>query len=455
MESHIFRQYDIRGIVGLDLDPGVTEAVGRAFASHVRAATNSENPRIAVGCDNRVSSPELAAGLISGITAAGADVLDIGTVPTPVLYWAECAYGTDAAVQITGSHNPPEWNGIKLTCGRAALYGDAIQELYGRIMHKTVDTGVGNVERKEVLDEYIEDIAGRFTLERPMKVAVDCGNGSGALVAEKLFKALGVEVTPLFCDSDGTFPNHHPDPTVDANLEDLIATVCAGSHDLGVAFDGDADRLGAVDEDGQIVRGDLLLLLFGLDLLDRKGPGQRLVFDVKCSQALPEVFEARGGEPIMWKTGHSLQKVKMKEAGALLAGELSGHIMVADEYYGFDDALYDACRLIWILSCSQRSLGERVSDFPAYVSTAEIRIDVTEDQKWVVVEAAVEYFRSHYDVIDVDGVRVLFGDGWALLRTSNTQPVIVARFEARTKERLEEIRTIVADWLEGQGIVLP
>ena len=455
MESHIFRQYDIRGIVGTELDPTVTESVGHAFASHVRATRNSERPRIAVGCDNRVSSPGLAAGLIRGITAAGADVLDIGAVPTPVLYWAECAYGTDAAVQITGSHNPPEWNGVKLTCGREALYGDAIQELYGRIMHGKVDTGEGNVERKEVLDEYIEDIAGRFTLERPMKVAVDCGNGSGALVAERLFRALGAEVTPLFCDSDGTFPNHHPDPTVDANLEDLIATVRASSHDLGVAFDGDADRLGAVDEDGQIVRGDLLLLLFGLDLLERKGPGQRLVFDVKCSQALPEVFEASGGEPIMWKTGHSLQKVKMKEAGALLAGELSGHIMVADEYYGFDDALYDACRLIWILSRSQRSLGERVSEFPVYVSTAEIRIDVTEDQKWEVVEAAVESFRSRHDVIDVDGVRVLFGDGWALLRTSNTQPVIVARFEARTEERLEEIRTIVADWLEGQGIILP
>ncbi len=455
MESHIFRQYDIRGIVGTDLDPIVTEAVGRAFASHVRAARNSEHLRIAVGCDNRVSSPELAAGLIRGITAAGADVLDIGTVPTPILYWAECAYGTDAAVQITGSHNPPEWNGVKLTCGRAALHGDAIQELYGRIMDETVETGEGNVERKEVLDEYIQDIAGRFTLERPMKIAVDCGNGTGALVAERLFKEMGVEVTPLFCDSDGTFPNHHPDPTVDANLEDLIATVRSGYHDVGVAFDGDADRLGAVDEKGQIVRGDLLLLLFGLDLLDRKGKGQKLVFDVKCSQALPEVFEERGGEAIMWKTGHSLQKVKMKETGALLAGELSGHIMVADEYYGFDDALYNACRLIWILSCSQRSLGGRVDDFPVYVSSAEIRIDVTEDHKWEIVAAALEYFRSHYDVIDVDGVRVLFGDGWALLRTSNTQPVIVARFEARTKERLEEIRTIVSDWLAGYGIDLP
>ncbi|MGB1657599.1 MAG: phosphomannomutase/phosphoglucomutase [Longimicrobiales bacterium] len=455
MKAHIFRQYDIRGIVGEDLDPGVTESVGRAFASHVRAATGLERPRIAVGHDNRESSPSLADGLIRGITSAGADVLDIGTVPTPVLYWAECVYETDAAVQITGSHNPPEWNGIKMTCGRAALYGDAIQALLGRITSGDVDAGGGAVERIEVLDAYVEDIAGRFTLERPMKVAVDCGNGSGALVAEKLFEAMGVEITPLFCESDGTFPNHHPDPTVDENLQDLIAAVRAEPHDLGVAFDGDADRVGAVDANGDIVRGDILLLLFGLDLLDRKGAGQKLVFDVKCSQALPEVFEAAGGEPIMWKTGHSLQKVKMKETGALLAGELSGHIMVADDYFGFDDALYDACRLIWILSRSDRTLADRVSDFPVYVSTAEIRIDVTEEQKWDIVEQAVAHFSSLYDVIDVDGVRVLFGDGWALLRTSNTQPVIVARFEARTEERLEEIRSEVDEWLSGHGVSLP
>ena len=221
-----------------------------------------------------------------------------------------------------------------MTCGRAALYGDAIQELYERITYENLDSGEGKTESTEVLEEYVADVAGRFTLERPMKIAVDCGNGSGALVAEKLFKAMGVEITPLFCESDGTFPNHHPDPTVDENLEDLITTVRGASHDLGVAFDGDADRLGAVDENGHIVRGDLLLLLFGLDLLDRKGAGQKLVFDVKCSQALPEVFKERGGVPIMWKTGHSLQKVKMKETGALLAGELSGHIMVADDYYG-------------------------------------------------------------------------------------------------------------------------
>lgn len=455
MKSHIFRQYDIRGIVGPELDAEVAAGVGRAFASHVRATLGTDRPRIAVGHDNRQSSPELAAGLISGLRAAGADVVDIGMVPTPVLYWAEVTLDADAGVQITGSHNPPEWNGIKMTSGRAALYGDDIQGLLGRIESGELDSGDGALERLEVLDRYVADIAGRFTLARPMKVAVDCGNGSGALVAVQLLEAMGVEVTPLFCESDGTFPNHHPDPTVDANLADLIAAVQAEPHDLGVAFDGDADRIGAVDEAGGIVRGDILLLLFGLDLLDRHGPGQKLVFDVKCSQALPEVFAAAGGEPIMWKTGHSLQKVKMKETGALLAGELSGHIMVADDYYGFDDALYDACRLIALLSQSERSLSERVADFPVYVSTPEIRIEVTEEQKWDIVDEAVEHFQASHEVVTVDGARILFDGGWALLRTSNTQPVIVARMEARTPERLAEIRGAVADWLETHAITLP
>jgi phosphomannomutase/phosphoglucomutase len=455
MNAHIFRQYDIRGVVGQDLDAEVAEAVGRAFASYVREETGSDRPRIAVGHDNRLSSPSLAEALIRGITGAGADVLDVGTVPTPVLYWSEATFGTDAGVQITGSHNPPEWNGIKMTCGRAALYGDAIQGLLSRIQSDALDVGDGHIERIEVLDRYVSDVAGRFRIARPMRVAVDCGNGSGALVATRLLEAMGVEVTPLFCESDGTFPNHHPDPTVDENLADLIQAVREQPHDLGVAFDGDADRIGAVDETGAIVRGDILLLLFGLDLLEKRGPGQKLVFDVKCSQALPEVFEAAGGEPIMWKTGHSLQKVKMKETGALLAGELSGHIMVADDYFGFDDALYDACRLIELLSRAERPLSARVADFPAYVSTPEIRIEVSEEEKWAIVDRAVEHFSGLYDVIDVDGVRVLFGDGWALLRTSNTQPVIVARFEARSEERLEEIRDEVAAWLGGQGVSLP
>jgi phosphomannomutase/phosphoglucomutase len=450
--SHIFREYDIRGIVGEDLDPEVTEAVGRAFGSHVRGATDKDGPRLAVGHDNRETSPALVAGLIAGLRAAGCDVLDVGTVPTPTLYWADATSGTDAAVQLTGSHNPPEWNGIKMSVGGHSMYGSAIQDLRRRIVDGDFTSGAGVHDREDVLERYIADVAGRFELARPMKVAADAGNGTGALLTVPLLEAMGCEVTPLFCESDGTFPNHHPDPTVDENLEDLIRAVRASPHDLGVAFDGDADRIGAVDENGAIIRGDILLLLYGLDLLKKRGPGQKLIFDVKCSQVLPEVFGAAGGDPVMWQTGHSLIKKKMKETGALLAGELSGHIMIADDYFGFDDALYDACRLIDLVARSDRSLSEMVADFPVYVSTAEIRIDVTEEQKWKVVKDAVKHFKSTHEVIDVDGARVLYGDGWALMRASNTQPVIVARFEAKTQARLDEIRGHVYDWLRGQGV---
>ena len=452
MKSHIFRQYDIRGIVGEDLDPEVTEAVGRAFGSRVRRDANSSSPTVAVGCDNRTTSPALAEGLISGIRSAGVDVFDVGTVPTPVLYWSEVKLGTDAGVQITGSHNPPEWNGIKMTYGGSSLYGDAIQDLLHSIQASNFTSGSGGYERLTVLDRYVDDIAGRFTLDQPMRVAVDCGNGTGSILAVRLLEAIGVEVTPLFCESDPTFPNHHPDPTVDENLIDLIRTIESGNHDLGVAFDGDADRIGAIDDQGKIIRGDILLLLFGLDLLKKRGPGQKLIFDVKCSQVLPELFKEAGGEPIMWQTGHSLIKKKMRETGALLAGELSGHIMIADDYLGFDDALYNACRLIEIISHSGRTLSEMISDFPEYSSTPEIRIDVTEDQKWAVVSEAEAYFKEKYDVIGVDGVRILFGDGWALLRASNTQPAIVARFEARSESRLLEIRTEIAEWLTQAGV---
>ena len=452
MKSHIFRQYDIRGIVGEDLDPEVTEAVGRAFGSRVRLDTNSSPPTVTVGYDNRSTSPALAEGLISGIRSAGVDVLDVGTVPTPVLYWSEVTLGADAGVQITGSHNPPEWNGIKMTYGGSSLYGDAIQDLLHSIQASNFTSGSGGYERLTVLDRYVDDIAARFSLDQPMRVAVDCGNGTGSILAVRLLEAIGVEVTPLFCESDPTFPNHHPDPTVDENLIDLIRTIESGNHDLGVAFDGDADRIGAIDDQGKIIRGDILLLLFGLDLLKKRAPGQKLIFDVKCSQVLPELFKEAGGEPIMWQTGHSLIKKKMRETGALLAGELSGHIMIADDYLGFDDALYNACRLIEIISHSGRTLSEMISDFPEHSSTPEIRIDVTEDQKWAVVSQAEAYFKEKYDVIGVDGVRILFGDGWALLRASNTQPAIVARFEARSESRLLEIRTEIAEWLTQAGV---
>lgn len=453
LASHIFREYDVRGIVGRDLDATVARGVGRAYASELRAVVTGRTPRVVVGRDNRPSSPGLADALITGVRAGGVDVLDIGTVPTPMVWWAEKVEGLDGAIQITGSHNPPEWNGIKMAMAGGSVFGGAIQAIRTRIETEDYADGEGGLEERDVYDAYVDDLGARFELARPMKVVVDCGNGSGALVAERLLEAVGVEVVPLFCTSDGTFPNHHPDPTVDANLVDLMAKVRETGADLGVAFDGDADRVGAVDEKGAVVRSDLIVLLFGLDLMARTGRSEKLVFDVKCSQALPEVFEAAGGEPIMWMTGHSLMKQKMKETGAALAGELSGHICVGgEEYFGFDDALFDACYLIALLSRSGAPFSERVAAFPSYVSTPEIRLEVTEESKFELVARAREHFAKSHEVIDIDGARVLFGDGWGLIRASNTQPVLVARFEARSAERLEEIRAEVEGWLRAQGV---
>jgi len=450
--SHIFREYDIRGIVGESLDADVTRAVGRAYGSVIRERIAGRTPLIAVGQDNRPSSPELAEALIEGLLATGVDVVEVGTVPTPVLYWSVEELDADGGLQVTGSHNPAEYNGIKMSMEGRSFYGSDIRRLRDRIGEEHFVSGAGELRHEDVLERYVEDVAGRFDLPRPVKVAIDCGNGSGAVVAVELLEALGAEVVPLFCESDGTFPNHHPDPTVDENLEDLIAAVAESGAEVGIALDGDADRVGAVDENGDVVRADLLLLLFGLELLDKRGDGQKLVFDVKCSQVLPEVYEAAGGEPIMWKTGHSLMKEKMLETHAPLGGELSGHLFFADEYYGFDDALYGACRLIDLLARDDRSLSERVAEFPTYVSTPEIRIEVDEEAKFSLVKKAQEHFGRTHEVIEVDGARILFGDGWGLLRTSNTQPVVVARFEARTSERLDEIRSEVLGWLREQGV---
>jgi phosphomannomutase / phosphoglucomutase len=390
--------------------------------------------------------------VIRGIRAAGVNVVDYGTVPTPVLYYAAAREQTDGGLQITGSHNPPEYNGFKMIAGGRPVYGDAIQRLRQRMETGTWESGYGALEVRDILPAYVEDVGGRFRPHRPMKVVVDCGNGTGSVVAVDLLRRAGAEVIPLYCESDGTFPNHHPDPTVDEYIQDLIATVRREGADLGVGFDGDADRLGAVDENGEIVRGDILLLLFALDAMERLGAPQTLIFDVKCSQAVPEVFEAAGGRTIMWKTGHSLIKEKMKEVGAPIAGELSGHICFGEDYYGFDDALYGACALIQLVSSDARSLSARVAEFPSYVSTPEIRIDVTEETKFGIVEQAVAYFSREHNVIDVDGVRVLFDDGWGLIRASNTQPVLVMRCEARTEEGLAEIRATLEQWLRGHGV---
>ena len=454
LNAHIFREYDIRGIVGRDIDADAAEQIGRAFASELRSRKGGrQDLTIAVGHDNRPSSPDLAAGAIRGMRAAGVNVIAYGTVPTPVLYYAAAVHEVDAGMQITGSHNPPEYNGFKMTIGGRSFFGESIQTLRSRIAEQRFESGSGSAEQRAIIADYIEDIGGRFSLDRPMKVVVDCGNGAGSLVAVDLLRRAGAEVVPLYCESDGTFPNHHPDPTVDEYIQDMIERVRAEKADLGVAFDGDADRIGAVDEAGRIIRGDLLLLLFALDALERLGAPQTLVFDVKCSQAVPEVYEARGGKAIMWMTGHSLIKEKMKEVGAPIAGELSGHICFGEDYYGFDDALYGACALVQLASRSSDPLSARVAEFPHYVSTPEIRIDVSEETKFEIVRRAVEHFRRDHEVIDVDGARVLFDGGWGLLRASNTQPVLVMRMEARTQERLDEIRSGMEQWLSGQGVV--
>lgn len=452
LREHIFRKYDIRGIVGEELDPSVAESVGMAYGSELRHRSVADRPRVVVGEDNRPSSPALGSGLVRGLTAVGCDVIRIGTVPTPVSYFSEYQLQADGAVQITGSHNPAEYNGIKMTMAGASIHGDAIRGLLRRIRDAEFTAGTGQIETRDVLPAYVSDLAARFTPARPVKVVVDCGNGTGSVVAVDLLEAVGAEVIPLYCDSDGTFPNHHPDPTVDEYVQDLITSVRTHGAELGIGFDGDADRIGVVDDRGRIVRGDLLLLLFGLDLLRRRGPGEVLVFDVKCSQVLPEVFAGAGGVPVMWKTGHSLIKEKMRETGARIAGELSGHICFSDDYLGFDDALYAACRLLELLSASGRRVSQMVDDFPAYVSTPELRIEVEEDEKFELVERAREHFRSCYEVVAVDGVRVLFGDGWGLVRASNTQPVIAARYEARSAERLRTIQATMEDWLQGQGV---
>ena len=447
----IFRQYDVRGIVGRDLTIDAARALGRAYAALL--AERGVRGAVAIGRDNRPSGATLREALMGGLTESGVDVIDIGVVPTPILYWSLHHLDVVGGIQITGSHNPPEYNGFKLSLGRASLHGEEIQRLYQLIQEGRFPKGQGETRDQPVIARYIDDIRGRIgRLSRPLHAVVDCGNGVGALVAPALLERLGVRQTTLFCESDGTFPNHHPDPTVTENLQDLIATVEREEADLGIAFDGDADRIGIVDEAGEIIWGDRLLIIYARDVLARTGKGQPIIFDVKCSQALPQAIAAAGGEPVMWKTGHSLIKDKMKELHAPLAGEMSGHMFFTEGFYGHDDALYAAARLLRIVADSGKSVRQLLADVPEYVSTPELRVEVEEERKFAIVDEAVRYFRSKFDVIDVDGVRVLFGDGWGLIRASNTQPILVLRFEARTPARLAEIRMEMESWLRAQGV---
>ena len=447
----IFRQYDIRGIVDKDLTTEAATAIGRAYATMLRDRGMSGN--VAVGRDNRPSGGHLHDALTEGLTSAGASVIDIGVVPTPLLYWSLHHLEVVGGIQITGSHNPPEYNGLKLCVGHESLHGDGIVGLRDLISAGTFASGSGSVRSERVIDRYVDDVVARTgPLKSRLKVVIDCGNGVGALVSKPLFDRLGVNASYLFCESDGTFPNHHPDPTVVENLHDIIGEVRARKADLGIAFDGDADRIGVVDGHGEIVWGDHILILYARDVLERTGKGQPIIFDVKCSQALPHAIEAAGGKPIMWKTGHSLIKEKMKQLKAPLAGEMSGHMFFAEGFYGHDDALYGAARLLRIVAASGKSIPELLSDVPKFVSTPEIRVDCPDEMKFEVVDRAVKHFRATHDVIDVDGVRVLFGDGWGLIRASNTQPVLVTRYEALSQQRLDAIQREMEDWLRSQGV---
>ncbi len=455
LDAGIFRQYDIRGVVGAELTESTAAAVGRGFAELLRA--REIVGAVAVGRDNRPSGGALRDALVEGLRASGRDVVDIGVVPTPMLYWALHNLPVAAGIQITGSHNPSEYNGFKLCVGHDSLYGEGIQDLYRRANAPAGPAAAarGALSQAAILDRYVADLLARTgKLARPLKVVVDCGNGAGTVAAPALFDGLGVTWTCLFCESDGTFPNHHPDPTVVENLQDLIGAVKSERADIGIAFDGDADRIGIIDERGGIIWGDHLLILYARDVLSRTGAGQKIIFDVKCSQALPEEIARAGGEPLMWKTGHSLIKEKMKETGAPLAGEMSGHMFFREGFYGHDDALYAAARILRIVAASGRSVSELLAGVPKFVSTPELRVDCADDIKFGIVEEAVRHFRRTHEVIGVDGARVLFGDGWGLIRASNTQPILVLRFEARTEQHLAAIRGEMEGWLRSRGVVV-
>lgn len=449
----IFRQYDIRGIVDTELTPPFAEALGKAIGT-LAWQKLGRAPVLAVGRDNRPSGAALAGALRRGIAATGAVVVDIGEVPTPALYFAAAEQGVDGGVQVTGSHNPPEFNGFKTTLAGEAVHGETILDLRETITLERWRTGAG-AERTDggVLRRYLDAIIARHRLARPVQVVVDAGNGVGSLVAVRLLEALGCAVTPLFCESDGTFPNHHPDPTVEKNLVDLQAAVRRTGAELGIAFDGDADRIGAVDEDGRILWGDQLLVLFGRDAVRRFGAGVPVIFDVKCSELLPQALTRAGARPEMWKTGHSLIKARMKELQSPLAGEMSGHMFFGGDWFGFDDAPFAAARLLEIVAAgSARGIAPLLADLPETFTTPELRVDCREEEKFAVVERAAAHFAAKYPVNTIDGVRMTFPKGWGLVRASNTQPILVLRFEATDAAARDAYRREVLDWLATQGV---
>jgi phosphomannomutase/phosphoglucomutase len=439
LKPTIFREYDIRGVADVELLDADIHLLGQAFGTFLQRHAGK---KVALGRDTRLSSPRLRDALLRGLVASGCAVTDLGIVPTPVLYYSVFHLGTDGGVMITGSHNPPEFNGFKTVCGSSTIHGEAIQEVRRLIETGDLAGGSGSVTEADVVTPYVDEVASQFHFPRRVKVVVDAGNGTGGPVMHRIFEKLNADAIEMFFDMDGRFPNHHPDPTVVANLEPLIAKVRETKADLGIAFDGDTDRIGAVDETGTVIYGDQLMIIYGREILTRK-PGATFIGEVKCSQLMYDDLAARGGNPIMWKTGHSLIKAKMQETRAELAGEMSGHMFFADRYYGFDDALYAACRLMEIVANSGRPLSAQLADLPKTVTTPEIRVDCPDELKFEVVRRAAEELKAGHKTVDVDGVRVLFPQGWGLVRSSNTQPVLVMRFEATTPELLRAYRSEV------------
>jgi len=446
VNKFIFREYDIRGKVSDDFPPEVVKNLGKAFGTFIKRGGGKE---IALSGDIRLSTPMLIEQFKNGVLSTGLDVINIGILPTPANYYSMFKLDVAGAVQITGSHNPPEFNGFKMSRNKKAVFGDSIQELRIIIENKDFELGKGSEASYNILSDYKRMINSKINIQKKIRVVMDCGNAAGAICAPEIFKNLNVELSELYCDVDGTFPNHHPDPTVEKNLIDLIEKIKSGDYDIGIAFDGDADRVGVVDETGEIIWADQLMALFLPEVIK---PGDEILFDVKCSQALEEMIVKYGGKPVMWKTGHSLIKQRMSELNCKLGGEMSGHIFFADDFYGFDDAIYVAARIVQTLSRSDKTLSELKKELPKYYATPEMRFEVKSDEeKFRITKEAVDYFKDNYDCITIDGVRIKFGDGWGLVRASNTQPVIVCRFEANTPERMEEIKAVVITKLQEIG----
>jgi len=450
INPQIYREYDIRGVVDKDLTPDIAKRLGQGFGTHM-ARLGRKN--LVVGRDGRLSSPSYGEALIEGLISTGCNIIDVGVCPTPVYYFSVFHLDKDGGMMITGSHNPPEFNGFKVSVGKSTIFGEEIQNL-GRLIEKgDFVTGKGNFSNFEIIRPYQDYIKKNIQLGKKTRVVIDAGNGTAGVVAGPLLRDLGCEVEELYCEIDGRFPNHFPDPTIPGNLKDLMDRVKKSHAEVGIGYDGDGDRIGVVDDQGNIIWGDQLMILFAREILKQQ-KGATFVAEVKCSQNLFTDIEKHGGKAIMWRTGHSLIKEKMKEEKAVLGGEMSGHIFFADRYFGYDDAIYASCRLIELLSKTDRKLSQLLEDVPKTSITPEIRVDCPDEIKFKVVEKVKGELRKDYSIIDVDGVRVQFGDGWGLVRASNTQPALVLRFEALTQERLLQIKKLVEDKVQSSVAAL-